>query len=464
VFHRLWLAAIGGEAQSNAVKLLDDDAVAGSRLVAEAEAALGLPAGALDAAPWFPELLVGSLCVALSVAAGVGAAWAARRVLAVDIGRSPTDPSAGWLVAAPGLLGTFVTALGLWISMALFVTDGRARPFIALALGGSVGWLAYLLARRITTRAAVAPACGLGAFLLVLMAVLGSFAPLRAGLDSVGLHVAGRLITPLDFINALVLGGALFGFARISIQALERWVARMPGLDPSHVVLVSKIGGLAIIALVVLVGIDFLGIDLTALKFFSGALGLAVGFGLQKTFGNLIAGLILLMDRSIKPGDVIVVGDSFGWVNRIGVRAVSVLTRDGKEHLIPNELLMTERVENWSYSDPKVRVHIPVGVAYDSDIVQVEALLLDAALTTPRVLKDPAPVCWLQNFGESSVDFDLIVWIADPEQGTGNVRSDILKSVWHSFHAHGVTIPFPQRDVHLRAFSDQSASYPQLLK
>jgi hypothetical protein len=115
-------------------------------------------------------------------------------------------------------------------------------------------------------------------------------------------------------------------------------------------------------------GIDLLGIDLTALTVFSGAFGLAVGFGLQKTFGNLIAGIILLMDRSVKPGDVIVVGDSFGHVTKIGVRAVSIVTRDGKEHLIPNENLMTQEVENWSYSSRDVRVHIPVGIAYDCDL------------------------------------------------------------------------------------------------
>ncbi len=126
--------------------------------------------------------------------------------------------------------------------------------------------------------------------------------------------------------------------------------------------LAQKLAAVAILVAAFFIGIDLIGIDLTALAVFSGAFGLAVGFGLQKTFGNLIAGIILLMDRSIKPGDVIVVGESFGHVTKIGVRAVSIVTRDGKEHLIPNENLMTQEVENWSYSSRDVRLHIPVSV------------------------------------------------------------------------------------------------------
>jgi len=196
------------------------------------------------------------------------------------------------------------------------------------------------------------------------------------------------------------------------------------------------------------IGVDLLGVDLTAFTVFSGALGLAVGFGLQKTFGNLIAGIILLMDRSIKPGDVIVVGDSFGWVNKIGVRAVSVITRDGKEHLIPNENLMTQEVENWSYSDRNVRVRIPVGIGYDSDLQLAQELMLRAAQESPRVLRNPKPNVWLTAFGENRVEHDILVWISDPESGIGSVKSDVLGRLWRLFRDHGITIPYPQRVIH----------------
>jgi small-conductance mechanosensitive channel len=214
--------------------------------------------------------------------------------------------------------------------------------------------------------------------------------------------------------------------------------------------LVEKIAGVAIVIAAFFVGIDLLGIDLTAFAVFSGALGLAVGFGLQKTFGNLIAGIILLMDRSIKPGDVVVVADAVGRVNKIGVRAVSVITRDGKEHLVPNELLMTERVENWSYSNREVRVRLAVGVSYDADIRLAQKLMLDAADEAPRVLKSPAPVCWITGFGDSSVDHELRFWISDPEGGLGNIQGDVYLRIWDKFKEAGVEIPYPQRDLHVR--------------
>ena len=198
------------------------------------------------------------------------------------------------------------------------------------------------------------------------------------------------------------------------------------------------------------VGIDLIGIDLTALTVFSGAFGLAVGFGLQKTFGNLIAGIILLMDRSIKPGDVIVVGQSFGHVTKIGVRAVSIVTRDGKEHLIPNENLMTQEVENWSYSSPNVRVHIPIGVAYGCDVELAQKLMIEAAMAPARVLKSPKPNVWLRAFGENALDHEILVWIKDPEAGVGNVQSEILNHLWVLFKENGIEVPYPQRDVRIR--------------
>jgi small-conductance mechanosensitive channel len=185
-------------------------------------------------------------------------------------------------------------------------------------------------------------------------------------------------------------------------------------------------------------------------------MGLAIGFGLQKTFGNLISGIILLMDRSIKPGDVFAVGTgsdkTVGQVNRIGIRAVSVITRDRIEYLIPNELLMTSQVENWSFSSRDVRVKVPVGVAYGSDLELVEKLLLEEANKLPRVLGRRTPEVWLQEFGESSVVFEVQLWIEDPEEGLGNLRSDLLKGVWKSFKANRIELPFAQRDLHVKAW------------
>jgi len=188
---------------------------------------------------------------------------------------------------------------------------------------------------------------------------------------------------------------------------------------------------------------------------FSGAFGLAIGFGLQKTFGNLIAGIILLMDRSIKPGDVISVSDqagnsTFGQIRKIGIRAVSVVTRDQKEYLIPNENLMINQVENWSYSSKQVRIQVPVSIGYNCDIRRAEELMLEAARASKRVLNNPEPSVWLSGYGDSSVDFIIHCWIEDPEIGVGNVRSEVLKKLWWLFQENKIEIPFPQRDLNLR--------------
>ncbi len=235
----------------------------------------------------------------------------------------------------------------------------------------------------------------------------------------------------------------------------RRLLKRASRLDETQRLLAQKILTIAIWAGAFFVGIDLLGIDLTALAVFSGAFGLAIGFGLQKTFGNLISGIILLMDKSIKPGDVISVTDqagneSFGQIRKIGIRAISVVTRDRTEYLIPNENLMINQVVNWSYSSRDVRVKLPVGVSYGSDMELVERLLLQAAQDTPRILRNPAPRVMMVGFGDNSVDFEIRFWIDDPEDGLGNVRSDVFKRVWKLFQENNVEIPFPQRDINLR--------------
>jgi small-conductance mechanosensitive channel len=227
--------------------------------------------------------------------------------------------------------------------------------------------------------------------------------------------------------------------------------SRMSNLDPTQRLLGEKLVSIVVWVLTVLIGIDVLGISLTALTVFSGALGLAVGFGLQKTFGNLIAGIILLMDRSIKPGDVIAVSSgkdtAVGQVKKIGIRAVSITTRDQIEYLIPNEILMTSQVENWSYSSRDVRVRVPVTVAYGTDIERAESLMIQAARAVKRVHNEPSPSVWLKAFGDNAIEFEIQCWIDDPEEGVGNVRSDVLKQVWHLFRENGVEIPFPQREL-----------------
>ena len=283
-------------------------------------------------------------------------------------------------------------------------------------------------------------------------------------LDAVGFDVAD---TRFSLWSALVVVLVLVGvymLARLGEKAGRTILRRFHSLDPSRIVLADKLVSVVVWTLAILIGIDLLGLDLTALAVFSGAFGLAVGFGLQRTFGNLIAGIILLMDKSIKPGDVIAIADqsgqqTFGQIRSIGIRAVSITTRDEREYLIPNENLMINQVENWSYSSRKVRFQIPVGVSYNCDMKLAEKLMIEAAKSAPRVLTDPPPVVWMKDFGDSSVDFIIHCWITDPEDGIGNIRSAVLKRLWDLFAEHGIEIPFPQRDLNLR----DNAEFQQLV-
>ena len=342
-----------------------------------------------------------------------------------------------------------LATLLIGIATAVWPTGTIANILLAMIMGGALALVAGHLARGVSIPLWATIPLAVMVFVMLLSGSTGGITPLAEMLDSVGLQLGRSRISLLDVISVAAIAVGLFGAARLANRVLSRSISSARSLDATQKLLAEKLAGVTVIAVAFFFGIDVLGIDLTAFAVFSGALGLAVGFGLQKTVGNLIAGIILLLDRSIKPGDVIVVGESFGWVNKIGVRAVSVITRDGKEHLIPNENLMTQEVENWSYSDRNVRVHIPVGIAYDSDLDLAQKLMLQAASESPRVLKSPKPNVWLKGFGDSSVDHDILVWISDPESGVGNVRSDVLGRLWLLFRDHGVTIPFPQRVVHM---------------
>ncbi len=274
-------------------------------------------------------------------------------------------------------------------------------------------------------------------------------------LDSWALSVGATRISVWDMLVVFAVLIALIVAAWLLSKGSHKLLRRITRLEPSARVLGEKLLTIAVWAAAFMVGIDLLGIDLTALAVFSGAFGLAIGFGLQKTFGNLIAGIILLMDKSIKPGDVIAIADqagqtTFGQIRKIGIRAVSITTRDQKEYLIPNENLMINQVENWSYSSRNVRMQVPVGIGYGCDIAEAEKLMLEAAKSVERVLQTPPPTVWLDKYGESSVDFVIHCWISDPEEGLGNIRSQVLKKLWHLFKENGIEIPFPQRDINFR--------------
>jgi len=289
------------------------------------------------------------------------------------------------------------------------------------------------------------------AWIVAALNILGLLDETTAAMEQIGFGLGEVRLTLMGAFEGVVTLAVLLWVAVYAAQLIERQLKASPNLTPSIQVLSAKLLRMALVAFAFFFSLAIVGIDLTALAVFSGAIGVGLGFGLQKIFGNLISGIILLLDKSIKPGDVIAVPGYYGRVDALGARYVSVLTRDGVEHLIPNEELIINRVENWSHTHNLLRLRSPLGVHYKSDVHKAIALCVEAAIETARILDEPAPNCLVRGFGDSSVDLEVRFWIDDPMNGRANVKGELLISIWDKFHEHGIEIPYPQRDLHLRS-------------
>ncbi|GHD98202.1 mechanosensitive ion channel protein [Defluviimonas sp. 20V17] len=288
-----------------------------------------------------------------------------------------------------------------------------------------------------------------GAWIYVTLHFLGLLTSFSNFLDGMAISFGNFRLSALSVIKALVVTGILFAGARLLAQAAEARIGKAQDISPSMRVLAVKILQVGLYGAAFFVGLKAVGFDLTGLAFLSGAVGVGLGFGLQKVVSNLVSGVIILLDKSVKPGDVISLGDTFGWIHALGARYVSVVTRDGKEYLIPNEDLITGQVVNWSHSNEFVRLDIHFGASYHDDPHKVRALAIEACQGAPRVLKTRPPVCHIVGFGDSSVDYILRFWISDPTAGLTNVRGAVFLALWDAFKAGGISIPFPQREVRL---------------
>jgi small-conductance mechanosensitive channel len=266
-------------------------------------------------------------------------------------------------------------------------------------------------------------------------------------LDRIALDVGEFHLSVLTLITSVVVIGVLVTLARIASTATASTIRKNDDISPSMQVLAVKAVQLAMYGIAFYMGVKAVGIDLTGLAVLSGAIGVGLGFGLQKVVSNLVSGVIILLDKSIKPGDVISLGETFGWIQTLGARYASVVTRDGKEYLIPNEDLITGQVVNWSHSNDFVRLDIYFGTAYGDDPHVVRKLAIKAASSVDRVLADKAAVCHIVGFGDSSVDYILRFWIKDPTAGLTNIRGNVYLALWDIFKENDISIPFPQREV-----------------
>jgi small-conductance mechanosensitive channel len=400
-----------------------------------------------------------SLCAAVAgVLAGHLAARGARSAL--QAGRT------GWWLWLRELLavvaGPFVTAvliigcralpsLALWplqlLDDALYLTLLWLLARLALWLLALAAGRGSWLGRRELAFTWLAWAVGVASF-------IGLLEVLEDTLDTIDLIPGKGVFSLWSLLKGLVVVALFLAVSSIVSRAIERRVMRIESLAPSTRIGIAKFSYFFLTSLGVLIGINAAGVDLTALTVLTGAIGIGLGFGLQSIASNFVSGFVLLMDKSIKPGDVIsftgVTGTStenFGWVQELRGRYVVVRDRDGVETLVPNQNLITSPVINWSYSDRKVRLKLPVRISYADDPEQALALLVEAAYCSPRVLRDPEPVSRLMHFSDHGIDLELRFWITDPADGVNNVRSDVNRSIWKHFKEAGITIPVAQYDV-----------------
>ncbi len=299
-------------------------------------------------------------------------------------------------------------------------------------------------------------------WVFVAASILGIVDDVATILDGVGFTVGAVRISVLSVLQMLVFVGGLLWIAVHAGDFFDRRVQKVEELTPSLRVLLGKIIRIALVVLAVMVAMQALSIDLTALTVLSGAVGVGIGFGLQKVVSNFISGMIILLDQSIKPGDTITLGETFGWIRELRARFVSVVTRDGREYLIPNEDFITTQVINWSFSDKYVRLDVPFGVSYDADPHQVIDIAIEAAASVDRVVATyRRPVCWMTEFGDSSINFLLRFWIEDPQRGLTNIRGKVMLALWDAFKESGIKIPFPHREVIMKTPVTVTSTEPQ---
>jgi small-conductance mechanosensitive channel len=419
------------------------------------ETAAGIVAR-LFAPPNLPQLLVMAVALALGLWAG---RLLQRRIAPAD---APIDlrgrlRESEW-VAAPYA----VVLLALAAAAGLMHALGKPAQLVdvAVRLGALlliIRIVVYLLRVSMGARARLK---GWGtmitfvAWAFLSLHLLGWGDAVIGLLDGIGINAGQTRISIWSVVKLLVTVSLFVVLAMWIARWFERRVLKLDALAPNMRIGIAKFTQAFLVGLSVLVGLNAAGLDLTTLNVLTGAIGIGLGFGLQSIAANFVSGFVLLMDRSIKPGDVIsftgttgTTTEGFGWVKELRGRYVVVLDRDGVSTLVPNQHLITNPVINWSYSDPRVRLKLPIRVSYKDDPELAMRLMLEATTGHPRIIRDPAPVARLMAFGESGIELELRFWIPDPHEGVNNVRSDVNRAIWRLFQERGITIPVAQRAV-----------------
>ena len=377
-----------------------------------------------------------------------------------DLARWPRRFVIAGMVLAPSLLGV-VLILGLRV---LFASFDLPTALIDIAMDLTTVLVLVRFALHVLS-VSLGPNSWIRAWELKLtfalwaiisFQVLGWFAGVERTLDGIDLLPGKATFTLWALLKSIVVIVGFLVATSLIARTIERRVMKLEGLAISTRIGITKFSTFILVGLGVLLGINASGVDLTVLGLFTGAIGLGLGFGLQAIASNFVSGFVLLLDKSIKPGDVIsftgttgTSNENFGWVQELRGRYIVIRDRDGVETLVPNQHFINNQVVNWSYSDQRVRIRLPVMISFQDDPEVALQVLVDAATNHPRILKDPGPVSRLMSFENYGMRVEVRFWIRDPMNGVNNVRSDVNREIWRLFKKNGITIPVQQHEVRL---------------
>jgi len=399
--------------------------------------------------PWF-YLQFGLILTAAGIALAADAAIRSR----ID----PKSFAMSWPLPlrhfARVLVGSASTAVFAVLVIAARITmyhsTWPSRSYLLMVAAKLAGaWLVIRLVTSVFRNAFIVRLVSLSAWCVAALSIIGELDPAIEMLDSVSIVLGGLRLTPLLVIKLGLLLIAALWLTNIASNFAESRINRSADLTPSIQVLLVKMIRMGLMVVAITIALSAVGINLSALAVFSGAVGVGIGIGLQKIVANFISGIILLADKSVKPGDLVTIGDSSGRISAMKTRYISVAAGDGREFLIPNEDLVTQKVTNWTYTDKNTLVKVNFGTNYDADPKQVCKLAIDVAAAAPRAIKSRAPNCILTEFAEAGMKFSLTFWIADPD-GMDNVKSEVMVSLWETFKREGIRVPYPVRELRVR--------------
>jgi len=407
--------------------------------------------GAEVTSPWF-YLQFGLML------AGAGIAYASDTAI-----RSKVDMTS-FAMGLPLPLRHFARVLVFSASTAVFAilmiaarvtmyhTTWPSRSYLlAVAVKLAVAWLVIRLVTSVIRNEFIVKLVSISAWLIAALSVIGQLDPALELLDSeqVAIVLGGLRLTPLLLIKAGALLIVALWLTNIASNFAESRITKSTDLTPSIQVLLVKMIRMGLMVIAIAIALSAVGINLSALAVFTGAAGVGIGLGLQKIVANFISGIILLADKSVKPGDLVTIGDSSGRISAMKTRYISVAAGDGREFLIPNEDLVTQKVVNWTYTDKNTLVKVLFGTNYDADPRLVCKLASDIAANAPRAIKNKPPNCLLTEFAEAGMKFSLTFWIADPD-GMDTVKSDVMLALWDAFKREGIRVPYPVREIRVR--------------